>query len=326
VETRPLGSSGEDLSVLGYGAWLTGADTSTAQLDPEAFRRAIDVALETGMTWIDTAELYAAGSSEELVGGATRGRRDRVFLSTKVAPAGAGSGTGMRPDEIRAAITGSLRRLQVEHVDLYLLHWYDPTIPLEESWGAMRGLVDEGLVRFVGVSNFGRELLQRCLDVGPVDAVQNQFSILHARDREGLLAWLTQRGIAYLGYGALAFGLLSGAVHAETQFGEWDWRSGRPAPFEQNYFEELFAAERIRSSLALARELSRIADELGMPTAVVALRWALEQSGVTSLVVGSLDPDHIRANARAGSCSMDAEALARIEGLVAAPEESRSRG
>ena len=191
----------------------------------------------------------------------------------------------------------------------------------------MRALVHEGLARFVGVSNFGRDLIERCLGVGPVDAVQNQFSLLHRGDRAELLSWLGERGIGYLGYGSLAFGLLSGGVSEATRFGEWDWRSGRPAPFERNYFEELFAPDQIGSSLAMVRELTQLAAELEMPVAVLALRWALEQPGVTALVVGSLDPDHIRANALAGDATLDPSVLGHIDEVLArggAGERERS--
>jgi aryl-alcohol dehydrogenase-like predicted oxidoreductase len=302
------------VSALGYGVWLTGADTASVTLDPDAFVRAIDVALDVGMTWIDTAELYAEGRSEGVVGRAVSGRRNGLFIASKVAPTGAGS--GLRPDEIRRAIVATLRRLGTEHVDLYQVHWHDPAVPLEDTWGGMRALVDEGLTRFVGVSNFGRGLVERCLDVGPVDSVQNQFSLLHLGDREELLDWLARRDIAYLGYGSLAFGLLSGAVTDETRFQRWDWRSGREARFERNYFEELFAPDRIGANLKFVRDLSQLATELALPVAVLALRWALQQPGVTALVMGSLNPDHIRANATAGDVELDPRTLGRIDELL----------
>ncbi|MGQ0669139.1 MAG: aldo/keto reductase [Actinomycetota bacterium] len=315
METRRLGGSDRELSVLGYGAWVTGADPDSRAIDRETFDRAIRTALDAGMTWIDTAELYAGGLSEVLVGRAVRGCRDDVFIVTKVAPAGAGS--GLRRSEIRMAIEASLRRLETDWVDLYLLHWYDPGTSLEESWGAMCELVDDGLARLVGVSNFGRELVERCLAVGQVDAVQNQLSLLHRDDRAELAEWLAGHGIGYLAYGSLAFGLLSGGVTDAARFDERDWRSGRPAKYEANYYAELFAHGRIERNLAFARDLARLADELDLPVSVLALRWVLEQGGVTSLVAGSLSPDHIRTNALAGDVALDASALERIDDLLA---------
>lgn len=314
MERRRLASSDRHLSVLGYGAWVTGADTATRSLDEAALEHAIDTAIECGMNWLDTAEIYASGTSERVVGRAVRERRDRILLSTKVAPAGAGS--GMRPAEIGRALRASLSRLQTDRVDLYLLHWHDPTVSLEETWSAMRGLVDEGLTRSVGVSNFGTDLVERCLEVGPVDVVQNQLSLLHRDDVASSIEWLRARGISYIAYGSLAFGLLSGRITSETVFDRNDWRTGELVRYEENYYRELFEPGRRASHLALVAELRDLAKEIGLSLPVLALRWVLEIPGVTSVVLGSLRPEHIRANARAGGLHLDPEALRRIDRLL----------
>lgn len=314
MERRRLASSDRHLSVLGYGAWVTGADTATRSLDAPALERAIDTAIDCGMNWIDTAEIYASGMSERIVGRAIRERRDRILLSTKVAPAGAGSGMG--PEEIGRALRASLSRLQTDRVDLYLLHWYDPAVPLEETWAAMRGLVDEGLARSAGVSNFGVDLVERCLEVGPVDAVQNQLSLLHRDDVSSSIGWFRGREISYIAYGSLAFGLLSGGITTGTVFDRYDWRTGELVRYEENYYRELFEPRRRERHLALIAELRDLAEEIGLSLPVLALRWVLEIPGVTSVVVGSLRPEHIRANAQAGELPLDPDALRRIDALV----------
>ena len=313
MEMRPFGRSGRELSVVGYGAWVTGADTASRAIDEDGLTRAIRAALDAGMTWVDTAEIYAGGRSEELVGRVVRPVRDRVFLVTKVGPTGVGS--GMRPQDVSRAIRASLRRLGTDRVDLYLLHWFDPTVSLEETWGSMTRVVQEGLATCVGVSNFGRAQIERCLAVGPVHAVENQLSLLH-RDDERLRAWLSGRDIAYLAYGALAFGLLSGRATPTSTLDPSDWRAGAFARYESNYYEELFAPGRLERHHAFAQELARLGKELGLPLAVMALRWVLEQPGVTAAVVGSANAEHIRANAVAGSVRLEREALARIDDLV----------
>jgi aryl-alcohol dehydrogenase-like predicted oxidoreductase len=313
MEMRALGSGGPPISVLGYGAWVTGADTARVP-DAGSLERAIGAALETGMTWVDTAEIYGRGASEEIVGRAVRGVRDDVLLVTKVGPTGAGS--GMRPEEIRRAIDGSLRRLATDRIDLYLLHWHDASVPIEETWGAMTGLVADERARFVGVSNFAEDLIERCLSVGPVHAVENQLSLLHRAD-DGLAERLRARGIAFLAYGALAFGLLSGRVTDATPLEASDWRAGTFARYEANYFEELFAPGAIERSVALARGLDEIARKDGIPAAALALRWVVERPGVTAAVVGSTSVEHLRANARAGSVRLDATTAARIDELLA---------
>ncbi len=315
VEMRRLGRSQQELSVLGYGAWVTGADTASRTIDVDSLSRAIEVALDAGITWVDTAEIYAGGLSEEIVGRALRPVRDDVFVSTKVAPAGAGS--GMRPGDIARAIRQSLGRLGTDHVDLYQLHWHGPAVPLEDTWGAMRELVEGGLVRFAGVSNFDRGLIERCLAAGPVDSVQNQLSLLHRDDEAGLLHWLKAEGIGYLAYGPLAFGLLSGGVTTSTTFGRRDWRSGGPARYETNYYKELYSPGRRERHLAFVGDLARLTEELELPLPVLALRWVLDRPGVTAVVGGSLNPEHVRTNALAGRARIETSARARIDELLA---------
>lgn len=320
MEMRPFGSSGVELSVLGHGAWVTGADTAGRTIDEEGLTRAIRAALDEGFTWLDTAEIYARGRSEELVGRIVAPVRDQVFVVTKVAPAGAGS--GMRPHELRRAILGSMRRLATDHVDLYLLHWRDDSVPLEETWGAMVELVGAGLARFVGVSNFGLEDVERCLAVGPVHALENQLSLLHG-DGEGIAGWAGARGIAYFAYGALAFGLLSGRVTPDSRLDSSDWRGGAPARYESNYYDELFAPGKLERHHAFAEELGRLADELGLTPSVLALRWVLGRPGVTAAVIGSLNPEHLRANAVAGHLQLEPSALTRVADLVARHQVDR---
>jgi myo-inositol catabolism protein IolS len=313
VEMRSLGAAGSPISVIGYGAWVTGADTETAALDEATLGHAIRTALDAGITLIDTAEIYARGRSEDIVGRVVRPVRDDVFLVTKVAPAGGGS--GMRPEDIARAIRASLGRLGTDRVDLYLLHWHDPSVPVQATWGAMARLVEEGLARFVGVSNFDEGLIARCLEVAPVHAVENQLSLLH-QDDEVLAARLSEHGTAFLAYGALAFGLLSGRVTPDTVFDPTDWRSGRFARYESNYYEELFAPDRLERTHGLARGLAAIAADAGVPPAVLAFRWVLERPGVTATIVGTIDPDHLRENALAGEMRLDPEIRSSIDRLI----------
>lgn len=313
MEMRSLGASGPPISVLGYGAWVTGADTASTTFDAAGVERAIRTALEAGVTWIDTAEIYAAGASEEIVGRSVAPIRDDVLVVTKVAPTEAGS--GMRPEDIRRAIHGSLRRLGTDRIDLYLLHWQDAAVPIEDTWGAMNGLFEDGLARSIGVSNFGEDLIRRCMSVAPVHAIQNQLSLLH-RDDEELAVRLSTQGIAFLAYGALAFGLLSGRVTTDTQLPPSDWRAGRFARYESNYYEELFAPGRIERGQAFARGLAMLADAVGVPAPVLAVRWVIDRPGVTATIIGSLDPEHIRTNARAGTVRLDAQTSRAIAGLL----------
>ena len=167
MRTRRLGSSGPEISVIGFGAWEAGGGTEWGDAPPEEqIVDAIRAVFDSGINWIDTAEVYGDGRSEQLVAKAIEGRRDEVLIATKVAPRP--EGTGFRPEQVGEACRKSLGRLGTDHIDLYQLHWPDEEgTPVEDTWGAMAALVDEGLVRAVGVSNFDQELIERCEAIGP---------------------------------------------------------------------------------------------------------------------------------------------------------------
>jgi aryl-alcohol dehydrogenase-like predicted oxidoreductase len=295
------------ISVVGFGTWEAGGGVWGENESDDRVIDAIRAGLDAGITWVDTAEVYGRGRSEELVGRAIEGRE--VFVATKVAPQP--GGTGFRATEIRAACEASLRRLGRERIDLYQLHWPDDSgVPLEETWEAMAALVEEGLAGHVGVSNFDRERIETCSRVRRVDSLQTHFSLLHPGNRD-LIAWCGKRGIATVVYGPLAYGLLTGAIDADTEFGEDDWRSG--AVGSMSYYRQLFAPGKLERSLAAVGRLRPIAARLGIGVAQLALAWTLHQEGVTSAIAGSRNPDHARENAAAGSSELPPDVLDEIE-------------
>ena len=314
MKARRLGPEGPEISVVGFGAWEAGGDAWGPNQSEERIVEAMQAGLDAGMTWIDTAEVYGKGVSERIVGRAVRGRRDQVCVFTKVGPSP--EGTGFRPDEVAAAIRASLRRLELEHVDLYQLHWPDDTgVPVEETWGAIVAIRDEGLARFVGVSNFDRALIERCQSVGRVDSLQNELSLLVQDDREKLLPWLVEQGITYLAYSPMGAGILTGAMRAGQSFPDHDWRSGRrdvneeqPEPFRPGAFE---------ANVAKADRLGEIAARLGATTASLALAWVVSISPNTVAIAGSRDPGHARANAAAGDLELTPEIVAEIDSIFA---------
>jgi aryl-alcohol dehydrogenase-like predicted oxidoreductase len=298
MQTRRLGADGPEISVVGLGAWEAGGDQWGRRPDEDAVR-AMHAAIDTGITWIDTAEVYGDGRSEALVGRVLRERPGEVMVFTKVAH----FGSGLRPDEIGRAIRGSLERLGTDRVDLYQIHWpAEHEVPVEEAWGTLAELADEGLTRHIGVSNFDRALIERCLAIRHVDSVQNRLSLLELRDRERLLPWLAERGVGYLGYAPLAFGLLTGAVTRETRFAPDDWRSGQG---DVGYYDEYFAPDVIDAHLERVERLRAVAGRLGVPVGTLAIRAALDVDGVSGVIVGSRDERHVRANADAGDLVLD---------------------
>jgi aryl-alcohol dehydrogenase-like predicted oxidoreductase len=295
--------------VIGFGAWEAGGGSEWGHPPPEEqVLEAIRTVFATGLDWIDTAAVDGRGRSEELVARAISGRRDEVMIATKVAPQPDGS--GFRAAQVRSACEGSLRRLGTDHVDLYQLHWPDERgVPVEETWGAMAALLDDGLVRSIGVSNFDRALIERCEAIRHVDSLQQEFSILRLEDRD-LIAWCGEQGTGVLSYGPLAYGLLTGAITIETRFDEDDFRAG------EEEGGSLFARGNRERNLAVVDGLRPVAGRLGITLAQLALAWNVVQPGVTAAIAGSRNPDHVRSNAFAGDVELDEATLSELEAVL----------
>jgi aryl-alcohol dehydrogenase-like predicted oxidoreductase len=295
------------MSAIGFGAWEAGGGSEWGQAPPEEqILEAIEAIFDCGIDWIDTAEVYGNGRSEELVAKAVGGRRDEILILSKVAPSPEGS--GFRPDQVRSACENSLRRLQTDRLDLYQLHWPDDTgVPLEDTWGAMASLVDDGLVRHIGVSNFDRGLIERCEAIRHVDALQQEFSMLQQRDRD-LIRWCGEQGTGVLSYGPLAFGLLTGAITAETAFDKGDFRADEES-------DALFGSG-LERSLAVVERLRPIAERLDISLAQLALAWNVHQSGVSVAIAGSRNPNHVRSNAAAGDVELDEAIRSELDAVV----------
>lgn len=311
MQIRKLGVAGPEISAVGHGAWEAGGEMWGSAVEDRVVIDAMHAAIDHGINWIDTAEAYGDGASERLVGRVAKDRPGEVLIYTKVA----WFTSGARPGDVRRAITASLGRLGVDAVELYQIHWpAEHVVPVEETWGAMSELVDEGLVRHIGVSNFDRPLIERCLAIRHVDSVQNQYSLLHPDDRRELLPWLQERGIGYLAYGPLAFGLLGGRMTSETRFDENDWRSG--GSWQLGYYQDLFAPQAFERSLERVDRLRPIADQLGLSLPSLAIAAVIATPGVTGAIAGSRRREHVRNNAEAGDVRLEADVLAEIERAV----------
>jgi aryl-alcohol dehydrogenase-like predicted oxidoreductase len=306
MRTRRLGSRGPEISVIGYGAWEAGGEAWGPNESEAVVIEAIQAGLDAGIDWIDTAEVYGDGVSERLVGKAIQGRRDDVVVASKVAPRSEGS--GFRQEDVRGACEGSLERLGTDRIDLYQLHWPDEEgTPLEETWGTMAALQDEGKVRSIGVSNFDRQQIEQCLAIRHVDSLQPEFSMLN-REHAELIRWCGEQGVGVVSYGPLAFGLLTGAVTADTRFPPGDWRGEKQS---EGPFADL------TGSLEVVDRLRPVAERLGCSLAQLALAWNVHQPGVTSAIAGSRNPAHVRTNAAAGDIELDEPTLAELDAILA---------
>jgi myo-inositol catabolism protein IolS len=307
--TGRIGSDGLELSVIGLGGFELGDEPGAGRVGP-----VLEAALDAGIDWVDTSEVYSDRANERVVGAAiaSTGARGRTRIATKVAPEQ--SGTGFGAEQIRAACLGSIGRLGIDRIDLYFLHWPDDTgVPLEETWTAMRSLVDDGLVRAAGLSNFDREQIERCAAIGPVDAVQDGLSLIDYLEHRELFRWCRERGIAAVTFEPLANGMLTGAVTSPEQFRRVVGDDYAEWPF----WQRLFAVGKFERSKTVADGMRAIAGDVGCTLAQLALAWNIHQEGVSATLAGSTNPNHVRDNAEASSIVLADEQLAELDHLVA---------
>jgi aryl-alcohol dehydrogenase-like predicted oxidoreductase len=305
MELRRVGGTDVALSTVGLGGYELGGD-----LGGDRERLVLDAALDSGINWVDTAEAYSQGRNEPTVAAAIGRRRDRILISTKVAPEP--DGTGLRPGQVRAACLASLTRLDTDHVDLYFVHWPDRNVPVEETWGAMRGLVDEGLVRAAGLSNFDRNDIERCRAIGPVDAVQECLSPIDRLGNRDLFAWCASQGIGVVTYEPLANGMMTGTVSSPTDFARVvgdDYQ-------EWGFWKRLFAPGRFERSKTVADGIRDMAGRIGCTMAQLAIAWNVHQDGVAATLAGTTSAAHARENAAAASIVLTGDQLDELDALV----------
>jgi aryl-alcohol dehydrogenase-like predicted oxidoreductase len=232
-------------------------------------------------------------------------------LSSKVAPMP--DGTGYEPKQIREACEGSVERLGIERLDMYLMHYPgDTNDGLEESWGAMRSLADDGLVKLAGLSNFERPEVERCLAVGPVDVLQEGLSLIDHLETLELARWCGERNIGVVTYEPLGNGMLAGAVTSPDQFE----RVVGPDYMEWGFWKRLFGPGRFERSEAVRDGMQGIAERIGCSLPQLALAWNLEQTGVDATLAGTRNPVHARSNAEAADVVLSPEDLAALDALI----------
>ena len=311
MELRPIGRSGISVSTVGLGGFELGPEVGE---EPDIDRAVgvIEAALDAGVNWLDTSENYLDNRNESLVGAALSRVQGEVLVATKAAPSAAvtGGGTGFRRDQIHFACRASLERLGREQIDIYFLHWPDDTgVPLEETWGAMAELVEAGLVRAIGLSNYDIEEVERCHAQRPVDVVQDGLSLIDHVDNRAAIARCGELGIAAVIYEPLASGILTGKT-LEQVLAIWDG-----AWVDTPFYRRLLASTRAERSFAVADGMRPIAERLGATVAQLAIAWVLHQPGVSAAIAGSRDGRHMDENAQASSLDL-ADALDELEKLI----------
>jgi aryl-alcohol dehydrogenase-like predicted oxidoreductase len=245
-----------------------------------------------------------------VVAAALRDVGQPVKLSSKVAPLP--DGTGFEPKQIREACEASLDRLGVDRLDMYLMHYPgDTTDGLEDSWGAMRALVDDGMTRLVGLSNFERPDVERCLAVGPVDVLQEGLSLIDHLETLDLASWCETQNIGVVTYEPLGNGMLAGAITSPDDFARVV-----PDHTEWPFWKRLFSPGRFERSEAVVDGMRGVAERVGCSLAQIALAWNLEQTGVSATLAGTRSPAHARSNAESADVVLSPEDLADLDALI----------
>lgn len=304
MQMRHLGTSGPLVSALGLGCM--GMSEFYGSADEAQSIATIHRALDLGLNFLDTADMYGAGHNEELVGRAIRGRRSQVVLATKFGnvrgPDRSFAGVNGRPEYVRQACDASLRRLQVDVIDLYYQHRVDPQVPIEDTVGAMAGLVRAGKVRWLGLSEAAPATIRRAHAVHPIAALQTEYS-LWSRDPEGeLLDTVRELGMAFVAYSPLGRGFLTGAIRQLDDLAPDDWRRHNPR----------FTPENLAHNLRLADTLRDMAAERGCTAAQLALAWLLAQGDDIIPIPGTRRIERLEENLGALQVPLSTEDLLRI--------------
>ncbi|MER7361126.1 aldo/keto reductase [Nonomuraea wenchangensis] len=308
MKKRTLGAGGPQVSALGLGCM--GMSEFYGPADDSESIAVIHRALDLGITFLDTADMYGRGANEELVGRAVKDRRDEVVLATKFGIKRDGDTRTIEnsPDYIRAACDASLRRLGVDHIDLYYMHRRNPAVPIEESVGAMAELVREGKVRHLGLSEVSAPTLRAAAAVHPIAALQSEYS-LFTRDLEAeILPAARELGVALVAYSPISRGLLTGAPPT----------SGELAPDDSRRTFPRTSGENAEHNARLVAEVKRIADAAGVTVAQLALAWVLAQGEDVVPIPGTKRLKYLEENAAAADITLTAEQLDALAAAVPA--------
>lgn len=308
MKSRKLGRSDLEVSAIGLGTNYVGGHNLYTGVDEEEGVRLVQRAINLGVTHLDTADAYGHGRSEELVGKAIEGRRDEVVIATKggILFGEHGNGVNNEPAYLRAAVERSLKRLNVECIDLYYIHRHDGKTPIEEAFGALMEFKREGLIRAAGVSNFDLSGLKAAASVGQIDALQSRYNLLQREVESEILPWCAQNNTSFVPWGPLAYGLLGGRYSRDFKLDANDWRH-RSGAFDEQVFEK---------NMDVVDGLKKIAIKCDSTPAHLALQWLLDQPAIGSVIAGAKSSDQVSNNIAAVDVEISEQSLQAVGALT----------
>jgi aryl-alcohol dehydrogenase-like predicted oxidoreductase len=311
LATAPLGRTGMDITRIGFGAWALGGgdwEFGWGAQDDEQSIAAIHHALQLGVNWIDTAAAYGFGHSEEVVGAALDGLPERPYVFTKASLLEGPGRTvvhSLERDSVLREAEASLKRLRIDAIDLYQIHWPDPDRDIEEGWAALAELKEQGLVRHIGVSNFDVAQLRRIQQIAPVETLQPPYSLVDREVEHDILPFVEDEGVGVIVYSPMGSGLLTGAMTREriARLGDDDWRKR----------DERFQEPQLSRHLALVDRLTAVAERHGTTPGAVAVAWTLRNPAVDAAIVGFRRPDQVDPILPAAGLQLTADDVSSIE-------------
>ena len=317
MQQRKLGYTDLSLTTVGFGAWAVGGpwDFGWGAQDDDESIATIQRALDLGINWIDTAPAYGLGHSEEVVGRALKGRRDGIIVATKCGMVWNDPSEGrvfnrLKASSVRREAEESLRRLSVDVIDLYQIHWPNPDVDVEEGWTEIARLIEEGKIRYAGVSNFSIEQMRRVQAIHPVASLQPPYSLVDQRVEKELLPFCAANDIGVVAYSPMASGLLTGKFTREriAALPADDWRH------KNGHFRE----PELSANLELIEGLRPIAARHGRTVGQLAIAWALRRPELAAAIVGARRPGQVDETVPAADWTLSAEDIAEIDTLLAA--------
>jgi len=313
-ELRQLGDSDLRLTPIGYGAWAIGGgnwEFGWGSQDDDESVRTIERALDAGLNWIDTAAVYGLGHSEEVVARAVRNSAHKPYIFTKCSmrwDAERKIYRSLKAASLKEELENSLRRLQVDAIDLYQIHWPNPEDEIEEGWETLAGLKEQGKVRYIGVSNFNVEQMKRAMKFAPITSLQPPYSLLRRDIEAEILPFCRQHNIGVINYSPMVSGLLTGKMTAEriAQLPADDWRKRSPN----------FNEPKLSRNLRLVELLREIGKKHGVEPGVVAIAWTLRNPAITAAIVGARRPDQVNGVLPAATLRLSEDETEKIEAFL----------